>query len=168
MDRARSDESQEDIADALERAAALLLRHLREPGDLSLTSAAVLWTLRADGPVRLTALAAAAGVSQPSMSQLVRRLEGDNLATRFSDPEDGRGTLVAITDAGWALLSDRRRERRARLTELLRTLSAEDEARLALAMHIGLPILQQLVESAMHCRAASERAATPEGVAGHD
>lgn len=142
------EESQECIADALERAAALLVRHLREPGDVSLTTAAVLSTLGSQGPVRLTVLAAAAGVSQPSMSQVVQRLEGEGLATRVSDPEDGRGTLVGITDAGRALLAGFRHDRRARLAELLRTLSVDDEATLALAMDLALPVLRQLVANA--------------------
>jgi DNA-binding MarR family transcriptional regulator len=154
------EDNQGCIADALERAAALLVRHLREPGDVSLTSAAVLTTLRADGPVRLTVLAGAAGVSQPSMTQLVQRLEGDGLATRVSDPEDRRGTLVGITDAGRGLLADLRRTRRARLAELLGTLSVEDEATLKLAMHVALPILQRLVDSVTHGRVAGDAASS--------
>ncbi|HYZ57653.1 MAG TPA: MarR family transcriptional regulator, partial [Streptosporangiaceae bacterium] len=47
-------------------------------------------------------LAAAECVSQPSMSQLVQRLEQQGLATRASDPADGRAALIAITDAGRA------------------------------------------------------------------
>jgi DNA-binding MarR family transcriptional regulator len=158
MDHTRFENSREDIALALERATALLVRHLGEHRDLSLTSAAVLSTLGAEGPVRLTALAEAACVSQPSMTQLVQRLERDGRATRVSDPEDGRGTLVGITDAGRELLADLRRARRSRLAELLTTLSAEDEATLTLAMHTALPILQRLIDNAARRRASSETA----------
>jgi DNA-binding PadR family transcriptional regulator len=82
------------------------------------------------------------------MTQLVQRLERDGLATRVSDPEDGRGTLVGITDAGRALLGDRRRARRDRLAALLMTLSAEDDATLTQAMHVALPIIQRLIDNA--------------------
>ena len=53
-----------------------------------------------DGPTRLTTLAAKEGVGQPSMTQLIQRLERQDLVTRLADPEDGRAALVAITDAG--------------------------------------------------------------------
>jgi DNA-binding MarR family transcriptional regulator len=169
MNRTHAEESQGCIAEALERAAALLVRHLREPGDLSLTSAAVLSTLRADGPLRLTVLAAAAGVSQPSMTQLVQRLEGEGLATRVNDPEDRRGTLVGITDAGRTLLADLRRARRARLAELLTTLSVEDEATLKLAMHVALPIFERLVDSVTQGRVAGDAGSSrsPRAACGH-
>ena len=145
-------EHREEIAEAFEGAAALLLKHLADRRDLSLTAAAVLATLRTDGPVRLTALAVAIGVRQPTMTQLVQRLERDGLATRVSDPADGRGTVVAITDAGRALLVDLRQARRGRLAALLRSLSAEDEATLAEAMHVALPILQRLIDNASEGR----------------
>jgi DNA-binding MarR family transcriptional regulator len=160
MDGKRPEENQDWIADALERAAALLVRHLREPGDVSLTSAAALSTLRSSAPLRLTALALAAGVSQPSMTQVVQRLEWEGLVTRVNDPQDGRGTLVGITDAGRGLLADSRRARRARLGDLLRTLSAEDHATLTLAMRVALPILQRLVENAAHRQAAGQPGAS--------
>ena len=148
MDRTGSIEHRADIAEAFERATRLVVQHLADRGDLSLTSAAVLSRLREDGPVRLTALAAAIGVRQPSMTQLVQRLERDGLATRVSDPEDRRGTLVGITDAGRELLDDLRQARRDRLAALLATLSAEDEAALSAAMQVALPILQRLKDTA--------------------
>ena len=37
------------------------------------------------------------------MTQLVGRMEREGLVVRLIDPEDGRATLVAITDAGRAL-----------------------------------------------------------------
>ena len=158
MDRTRSIEHPEEIAEAMEGASVLLIKHLGDRRGLSLTSAAVLSTLHEQGPVRLTALAAAIGVKQPSMTQLVQRLERDGLATRVSDPEDGRGTLVGITDAGRRLLVNRRRARRGRLAALLTTLSAEDEAALRQALHVAGPILQRLIDSASAGRVPGEAA----------
>jgi DNA-binding MarR family transcriptional regulator len=158
MEHTRFADSREDIALALEESTALLLRHLGEPRDLSLTSAVVLSRIGAEGPVRLTALAAGACVSQPSMTQLVQRLERGGLATRVSDPEDGRGTLVGITDDGRGVLADLRRARRSRLAELMTTLSAEDEATLTLAMHAARPVLQRLIDNAARRRVSGEAA----------
>jgi DNA-binding MarR family transcriptional regulator len=42
-------------------------------------------------------------ITQPSVSRLVDRLASRGLVTKTHDPEDGRGTIVAITDEGFAL-----------------------------------------------------------------
>jgi DNA-binding MarR family transcriptional regulator len=159
VDRTCREENRDKIAEALEQGAVLMLRHLSERQGLSLTSATVLTGLDAEGPVRLTALAASAGVSQPAMTQLVQRLEREGLATRVSDPEDGRAALVGITEAGRRLLTDRRQARHDRLTGLLATLSPEDETALALAMHVALPIIQRLIHNATQ-RSASAASST--------
>ena len=130
------------IAEALEVGAALLVRQLA--WGTSLTGRAVLASLDDDSPVRLTALATANGVSQPAMTQLVSRLEREGLATRLIDPDDGRATLVAISEAGSALRTQLHQSLDARLVELLSTLSPEEEAALGLAMRVALPLLRQL------------------------
>ena len=139
--------SREHIAEALEQASIFTTRHLTTRGALSLTAAMALDTLKREGPVRLTALAAAAGISQPSMTELVHRLERQELAIRVDDPKDGRAALVDITDTGRAMLDDRRRYRRHRLAELLTALTPEEEATLTLAAHVALPIIRRLIHS---------------------
>ena len=62
--------------------------------DLSLTTASTLATLDRSGPVRLSDLAAREGVTQPSMTALVSRLERDGLAERSGDPDDRRAVNV--------------------------------------------------------------------------
>ena len=132
---------------ALEQAAILMTRQLTSRGALSLTAATTLSAL-SEGSVRLTALAAAAGISQPSMTELVHRLQRQGLVTRINDPEDGRAALVGITAAGRALMRDRRLDRRDRLDDLLTALSTQDEVTLTLAAHVSLPIIRQLVDNA--------------------
>ena len=148
MERSHPGNSREDIAEALEQASILTTRHISDQAALSLTAALALGRLNEEGPIRLTTLAAAEGISQPSMTQLIQRLERQGLATRINDPEDGRAALVNITDTGRALLDDRRRDRRDRLAELLMALSSEDEATLTLAMHVALPIIHRLIHNA--------------------
>ena len=131
----------------LEQASILTTRHITNQA-LSLTSALALSRLNEEGPIRLTTLAAAEGIAQPSMTQLIQRLQRQGLATRINDPEDGRAALVNITNAGRALLNARRRDRRDRLAELLKALSPEDEAALTLATHVALPIIRRLVQDA--------------------
>jgi DNA-binding MarR family transcriptional regulator len=148
----------EVIGDALDRVAELVVQHLEDRQRLSRTAAWALDRLHREGPVRLTALVTGARVSQPAMTELVQRLRSQGLVTRVSDPADGRVALVGITDAGRALLADRRQERRHRLADLLATLPAEDEPALALAMHVALPIVQRLLHNAA-------QAGTPTGLA---
>jgi DNA-binding MarR family transcriptional regulator len=42
-------------------------------------------------------------ITQPSVSRLVDRLVGRGFVRKEHDPGDGRGTLVCLTDAGYAL-----------------------------------------------------------------
>ena len=121
-----------DVAAGLERLVALI-RWLSPPG-LSLTTAATLATLARTGPGRLTALAAAEGVTQPAMTQLVGRLEQAGLAMRSADPDDGRAVQVQITDAGRELIAQRRAARAERLSALLGQLSQSDQDALAAAL----------------------------------
>ena len=132
----------------LEQASVLTTRHITDQAPLSVTAALALSRLNKEGPIRLTTLAAAEGIAQPSMTQLIQRLQRQGLATRINDPEDGRAALVNITNAGRALLNARRRDRRDRLGELLMALSPEDEATLTLAMHVALPIIRRLIHNA--------------------
>jgi DNA-binding MarR family transcriptional regulator len=159
VEQSDSANSREHIAEALEQAAILMVRHVSDHTALSLTASMVLDTLNREGPVRLTALCAAAGISQPSMTELIKRLERQGLATRINDPEDGRAALLNITNAGRALLDGNRRDRHDRLAELLTALTPRDQATLTLAMHVALPIVQQLIQNAT--RPARNQAATP-------
>jgi DNA-binding MarR family transcriptional regulator len=136
----------EQIAAVLQAAAVLLVRHLSY--GQSLTSSFVLAQVHDDGPVRISALAAESGVSQPSMTELVGRLEREGLVTRLSDPQDGRATLVGITASGRTLRSQLRRTILDRLVELLEILPAEDQATLNLAMRVASPFIQQLTQFA--------------------
>jgi DNA-binding MarR family transcriptional regulator len=151
--------SREDVAEGLEQAAILMVRHLSVRAGLGLTASVALGTLDREGPARVTTLAAAGGVGQPAMTELVQRLERHGLVTRVEDPGDGRAALVTITDTGRALLDDQRRERHERLAEMLAALAAEDEATLALTMRVALPIIGRLIRNATN--PALGQAATP-------
>ncbi len=124
---------------------ALLIRGLSDNRDLSLTALAVLGTLQRGGPQRITTLAAAEGVSQPSMTQLVQRLELRGLVERRSDPADGRVALVGLTGQGSAALGARRQRNAERLASILADLPAEDVSALAGALAAVLPAIRDRV-----------------------
>jgi DNA-binding MarR family transcriptional regulator len=148
--------SREDVAEALEQAAILMVRHMSDRAALSLTASMALDTLNREGPVRVTTLAAVAGIGQPSMTELVQRLERQGLVTRVDDPGDGRAALVTITNAGRELLDGQRRDRRDRVAGLLTALPAQDEATLTLAMHVALPIVRRLIHDAHRSRTQTD------------
>ena len=83
------------------------------------------------------------------MTQMVGRLERDGLVVRLIDPDDGRGTLVDITDEGRALLAQLRQARRDNLAELLNTLLPGSEVTLGLAMRVAAPLLEELKHAAV-------------------
>jgi DNA-binding MarR family transcriptional regulator len=119
--------------------------------DLSLTTAATLATLDRDGPQRLSDLAARQGVTQPSMTALVTRLERDGLAVRGDDPSDRRAVVVTLTDAGREVLVSRRTRRASRLADLLDGLGPEDRA----VIEAAAGALSRLTQSADASRGES-------------
>ncbi len=126
----------------------LTARFLSDRADLSASAAFALNRVCREGPIRLTTLAAMEGVSQPSMTQLVQRLERLGLVARLADPDDGRAALIGLTSHGQALLDDRKRMRRDRLRTLLETLTPDEESALWLSARVALPVLQRLVANA--------------------
>jgi DNA-binding MarR family transcriptional regulator len=132
----------EDLAVALEARIAAVFRLLlrRSYRELSRTATAVLAILRDTGPLRITDLAAAESVAQPTMTTLVVRLERDGLVERASDPADGRAVLVTITDEGIATLRRYSDARAEVLGARLATLGAADLEAIAAA----LPALDRL------------------------
>ncbi|WP_241156266.1 MarR family winged helix-turn-helix transcriptional regulator [Leucobacter chromiireducens] len=87
-------------------------------------------------PSRISALAQQQRVAQPTMTSLVQRLEGEGWLTRAPDPEDGRATLVAATDAGRAALADYRETAAAAVDPHLARLTDFDRATLLRAAEL--------------------------------
>jgi DNA-binding MarR family transcriptional regulator len=137
-------EATSTLADELDARISALWRTLGRPapGELSRTAASVLATLRDAGPQRITALADAEAVAQPSMTTLVGRLERDGLVERSADPADARAVLVTATARGRERLDARRRARTARLQERLQALGPDERA----ALTAALSVLDKLTE----------------------
>ncbi|HEY3903671.1 MAG TPA: MarR family transcriptional regulator [Streptosporangiaceae bacterium] len=127
---------------------ALVIRDLAGSRDLSLTAVATLSSLDRRGAQRITTLAVAEGVSQPSMTQLVQRLEQRGLVRRESDPADGRVALVQLTESGQAALLTRRQRNAERIAALLGDLPDSDVQALADALACVLPAMRAKVGSA--------------------
>src|SRR5256884_3427187 len=97
--------------DSFLRAHATLMRRLEvdlaQATGLALADFDVLAQLaRAGGELRMTELAARALISRSGMTRRVARLVDECLVRRANADADGRGVVVALTDAGVARLTE--------------------------------------------------------------
>jgi DNA-binding MarR family transcriptional regulator len=102
-------------------------------GELSRTSASVL-NMLSERPRRITELAAAQSVAQPTMTVAVQRLEARGFVTRERATDDRRATNVVITDAGRSTLAARATARAAELEARLASLTPAQRKALADAL----------------------------------
>jgi DNA-binding MarR family transcriptional regulator len=131
-----------DIAEELRRQTQTLACLLAKRSTLTVTKTE-LGVLAAvyERPQRVTTLAAAEGVTQPAITQLVNRLESRHWVRRRCDPTDRRAVLVAATTAGRAAFDSSRAEHKRLLDPETAALAAGDLETLARAVDI----LDQLV-----------------------
>lgn len=117
------------LAIARDRLNPLFARYGMQPGEFD-----VLATLRRSGaPFALTptALYDALMMSSGGMTARIDRLQKAGWVERRPNPADGRGTLVALTDAGHALIDDAVVAHIDNQRALLAALSAAEQAQLA-------------------------------------
>lgn len=137
-------EAIDQVAAGLLAHAARLTRVLYRTGsrELSRTEGGMLRTL-ADGPRRITELAESETMAQPSVTQVVDRLERRGLVTRERSATDGRVVLVTITPAGRQQFEAVRDEFRARMRGAVQELSDDQLSDLVTATET----LSRLVEA---------------------
>jgi DNA-binding MarR family transcriptional regulator len=96
-----------DAWEALLSAHAVLIKQFAAEdiwADVSMREYDVLYTLsKCPEPVRISELNRHVLLSQPALSRLVDRLAERGLLERQSDPADGRGVRLALTEAGRAV-----------------------------------------------------------------
>lgn len=88
-----------------------------------------LATLTQDGSLRLGTLAAAEGISAPSMTRIVASLESQGYARRTADPDDHRAYLVEATGSGRDVVLAGRATRMQALRTRLARLPTEQQDR---------------------------------------
>ena len=139
-------EAIDKVASTLLGRAARLTRLLMRSGahELSRTEAGVLATLT-DGPRRITELAATEALAQPTVTQLIDKLEGRELVSRSRSEEDGRVVLVEITAAGAAALEGVRALIRANMREALVDLPDAELTELAHAAETMGSLIEKLL-----------------------
>lgn len=138
-----SSEPVEQLAADLRLTIGRVARRLRQlaPGDLTPSQRSALATLERHGPLRLGDLARIEVVTPPSITGIAKRLEDKGMIIRTPDPDDGRSTVIAISDKGRATLQAVRRQRMLFLIERLGELSEPERS----AVRDVLDILNSVV-----------------------
>jgi DNA-binding MarR family transcriptional regulator len=120
-----------------------LMRRLRAEHGFPLMHGTVLGRLDRQGPLSTAELACAERVRQQSMGQTVAELESQDLISRRPDANDGRRTLLELTDAGRRALAEDRGRREGWIAQAIeRDFSPEEQETLANA----IPLLARLTE----------------------
>ncbi len=128
-------------ADALVEVATWIRPHGRVAG-FSATALSVLARLDR-APARVGELAVTEAATQPALTALINRLEGEALVSRAPDPTDGRASIVSLTESGVALIATLRERRHARVRAAVDSLPAEQRT----ALLGALPALASLARA---------------------
>ena len=127
MNEALADEQQQP-AESLARAAEVYLalgrivrwlRHIDGNHSMTAGCSSALGTVAQNGPMRLRDLAAAEGVTPPTMSRIVSVLETSGHLVRTADPTDARAAVLEVTEAGRELVNGVKSIRVQALAEVL-------------------------------------------------
>lgn len=115
------------VASTLLGRAGRLTRLLMRSGayKLSRTEVGVLSTL-SGGPRRITELAQTEALAQPTITQLVDKLESRGLVSRTRSGEDARVVMVEVTPAGTEVFEEVRAEIRAKMRAALADLPDDE------------------------------------------
>ena len=117
---------------------------MARPGDLAWSQEAALLRLETEGPQTISQLARAEGTRSQSMGAIVAALEGQGLVNRSSDADDGRQSIISVSDAGRRALDAARTIKQDWLAEqLTRQLDPSERDIVARAV----PILQRIIDS---------------------
>jgi DNA-binding MarR family transcriptional regulator len=111
---------------------------------LSLSQLSILQRLRLDGPATAASLAAAEHVTQQAIAQSLAPLRVAGLVQSRPDPDDGRKTLISITDAGLRLRESIIASRTSWLERAIdSTIGAEERA----ALDSAIELLERLADA---------------------
>ncbi|KAB8123620.1 MarR family transcriptional regulator [Komagataeibacter medellinensis] len=121
------------IARGLTRIGDVRLRHL----GFATAQLPVLTALKDGTELSQKELAKWAKVEQPTMAQMLSRMERDGLVQRVPDPEDKRSSLISLTDATLEKLPEGRAILRQGNSEMTRGLTEDEiETLVSLLRHV--------------------------------
>jgi DNA-binding MarR family transcriptional regulator len=128
------------LASELRILIAKLKRRFRDQtrlGDLTWSQISVLSRLDSDGPTTVTALAQAEGMRSQSMGAIIAALEIAGLVRGAPDPNDGRRTILSLTEACRDWIKTTRAAREDWLFQTIQKhLNLEEQEQLASALEL--------------------------------
>jgi DNA-binding MarR family transcriptional regulator len=129
----------------------MVLRRAILPPQIGLTQATTLLILRDEGPQRVTKLAEAAQVTQPTMSALVIGMERLGWVRRDASSADRRAVAVCLTEGGGGVIRELEAARSRALQADLDALPAADLTALVAA----LPALRGIIAHEQQSKAVA-------------
>lgn len=111
---------------ALGKQQATLGHKMSRTGGVERSAILLIKTLMVLGPSRSSALAAAVHSDPSTVSRQVAALVRDGLVERRADPDDGRASVLAATEAGLRVLEEQRRRIGLALARVVRQWAPED------------------------------------------
>jgi DNA-binding MarR family transcriptional regulator len=117
-----------------------IIRNQRVDISVSLTQLSAMSTLHKRGSMSAGELASCERVQPPSMTKVLSNLEERGLVRRDAHPGDRRQAIIAITEAGIALLDSERRSRDTWLSLRLAQLTPDERA----LLRSVVPVLDKL------------------------
>ena len=90
----------------------------------------LLVRLSTQAPVRLSELADTVELDLSTVSRQMRDLVAIGLVVKVPDPDDGRASLLSLSDRGWAVLATASEARRQALAEAIDDWTEEERAAL--------------------------------------
>lgn len=118
--------------------------------DLTMPQLRVLLTLFNDGPCHSGALAEALGVSLPTTTGILARLQRRGLIVRSEDPADRRRVISQLTDSGQELMQRLWASGQDWLARLLRGMSRTELAGVEQALVVLIDALKRQEEALGH------------------
>ncbi len=132
--------TREGALDRVEHEVGVLIRRVRRviheraravDPELQPSSYLMLGYLRDHGPLRASALCTVFDIDKGAISRQVQNLVDLGLVDRTADPDDGRATLISLSDDGTRRLAGVSAERRTEYDGRLRDWSTDDLVDLA-------------------------------------
>jgi len=140
-------EIHERLMGLFNRLEALGLRHapLKE-ADLSMPQFLLLVSIGRKPGIRVHEVAENLGVTTPTVSVALRKLEKEGWLRRESDPDDGRAARLHLTDKAQGLAERARDFRRKRIDEFMNALTGEEQGQLLGLLEKAISHLEQTGE----------------------
>jgi DNA-binding MarR family transcriptional regulator len=136
-----------ELAAALRVSVGVLTRRLRQSplqDDLTAPEMTALSRLDRNGPTTPSALARAEQITPQGMGATLSGLVRRGLVQRRPDPDDGRRTVMSLTEAGEQVVRTKRSARTQQLADALAARFTPEEREVLMA---AAPLLERLGES---------------------